>query len=241
MTATQALPTQTGRRYRFSILRILICGVLLSVLVAACLYCKYTAIDFFHARLLEQESKTSAWIIKQVSFALPWIVICLFHGLVYTKHDRRDGIAQREMFWEVLMVTAFVYLLLLPYLKNVSEDMYAAALEMGADIPQTDGKVDKTFLMIFHEWFIRMAVPLGVLLVFHSTRARREELHPETEAEGPMMTKAEYDALRANEVDTDASHDVAEVTANDVALEAQTKCPCGATEGKEGTEVADHE
>ncbi len=241
MTATQALPTQTGRRYRFSILRILICGVLLSVLVAACLYCKYTAIDFFHARLLEQESKTSAWIIKQVSFALPWIVICLFHGLVYTKHDRRDGIAQREMFWEVLMVTAFVYLLLLPYLKNVSEDMYAAALEMGADIPQTDGKVDKTFLMIFHEWFIRMSVPLGVLLVFHSTRARREELHPETETEEPMMTKAEYDALRANEVDTDASHDVAEVTANDVALEAQTKCPCGATEGNEGTEVADHE
>jgi hypothetical protein len=241
MTATQALPTQTGRRYRFSILRILICGVLLSVLVAACLYCKYTAIDFFHARLLEQESKTSAWIIKQVSYALPWIVICLFHGLVYTKHDRRDGIAQREMFWEVLMVTAFVYLLLLPYLKNVSEDMYAAALEMGADIPQTEGKVDKTFLMIFHEWFIRMAVPLGVLLVFHSTRARREELHPETEAEEPMMTKAEYDALRANEVDTDASNDVAEVTANDVALEAQTKCPCGATEGNAGTEVADHE
>ena len=241
MTATQALPAETGRRYRFSILRILICGVLLSVLVAACLYCKYTAIDFFHARLLEQESKTSAWIIKQVSFALPWIVICLFHGLVYTKHDRRDGIAQREMFWEVLMVTAFVYLLLLPYLKNVSEDMYAAALEMGADIPQTEGKVDKTFLMIFHEWFIRMAVPLGVLLVFHSTRARREELHPETEAEEPMMTKAEYDALRANEVDTDASNDVDEITANHVALEAQTECPCGATEENEGTEVIDHE
>ena len=200
MTTTQALPTQTGRRYRFSILRILICGVLLSVLVAACLYCKYTAIDFFHARLLEQESKTSAWIIKQVSFALPWIVICLFHGLVYTKHDRRDGIAQREMFWEVLMVTAFVYLLLLPYLKNVSEDMYTAALEMGADIPQTDGKVDKTFLMIFHEWFIRMAVPLSALLLFHSVRARREMDYPETEAEEPMMTRAEYDAMKLAEM-----------------------------------------
>lgn len=241
MTATQALPIGTGRRYRFSILRILICGVLLSVLVAACLYCKYTAIDFFHARLLEQESKTSAWIIKQVSFALPWIVICLFHGLVYTKHDRRDGIAQREMFWEVLMVTAFVYLILLPHLHSISEEMYAAALEMGADIPQTDGKVDETFLMIFHEWFIRMAVPLGILLIFHSTRARREELHPETEVEEPMMTKAEYDALRANEVDTDASNDAAEVTANHVALEAQTECPCGATEQNEGTEVIDHE
>ena len=198
---TAATPTTpTGRRYRFSILRVLLFGILMSVLVTACLYLKYSAVDFFHARLLEQESKTSAWIIKQVSFALPWIVICLFHGLVYTKHDRRDGIAQREMFWEVLMVTAFVYLLLLPYLKNVSEDMYAAALEMGADIPQTDGKVDKTFLMIFHEWFIRMAVPLGALLVFHSTRARREELHPETETEEPMMTKAEYDAMKLAEV-----------------------------------------
>lgn len=241
MTATQAQPALTGRRYRFSILRILICGVLLSVLVAACLYCKYTAIDFFHARLLEQESKTSAWIIKQVSFALPWIVMCIFQGIVYHKHDRRDGIAQREMFWEVLMVTAFVYLILLPHLHSISEEMYAAALEMGADIPQTDGKVDETFLMIFHEWFIRMAVPLGILLIFHSTRARREALHPETEAEEPMMTKAEYDALRANEVDTDASNDAAEVTANDVALEAQTERPCGATEENEGTEVIHHE
>jgi hypothetical protein len=234
MTATQALPTQTGRRYRFSILRILICGIFLSVLVAACLYCKYTAIDFFHARLLEQESKTSAWIIKQVSFALPWIVICLFHGLVYTKHDRRDGIAQREMFWEVLMVTAFVYLLLLPYLKNVSEDMYAAALEMGADIPQTDGKVDKTFLMIFHEWFIRMAVPLGVLLVFHSTRARREELHPETETEEPMMTKAEYDAMKLAEVAE--SEETVEVQAED----SPEVIPVEVMPQSE-TEVADHE
>ena len=200
MTATQALPARSGRRYRFSILRVLICGALLSVLVAACLYCKYTAIDFFHARLLEQESKTSAWILKQVSFALPWIVICLFHGLVYCKHDRRDGIVQREMFWEVLLVTVFTYLVLLPYLKNISEEMYAAALEMGADIPQTDGKVDQTFLMIFHEWFIRMAVPLSALLLFHSVRARREMDYPETEAEEPMMTRAEYDAMKLTEM-----------------------------------------
>ena len=234
MTATQALPVGTGRRYRFSILRILICGVLLSVLVAACLYCKYTAIDFFHARLLEQESKTSAWIIKQVSFALPWIVICLFHGLVYTKHDRRDGIAQREMFWEVLMVTAFVYLLLLPYLKNVSEDMYTAALEMGADIPQTDGKVDKTFLMIFHEWFIRMAVPLSALLLFHSVRARREMDYPETEAEEPMMSRAEYDAMKLAEVAE--SEETVEVQAED----SPDVIPVEVMPQSE-TEVADHE
>jgi hypothetical protein len=241
MTASIPQSPAAGRRYRFSILRVLLCGFFMSVLVAACLYLKYTAVDFFHARLLEQESKTSAWILKQVGFALPWIFMCIFHAITYRKHDRRDGVVAREMFWEVMLVTVFTYFIMLPYLRNVSDIVYAAALEAGADIPQTDGKVDLTFIMLLHEWFVRMAVPLAALLILYSTRARREELHPETEVEEPMMTKAEYDALRANEVDTDASHDVAEVTANDVALEAQTKCPCGATEGNEGTEVANHE
>ena len=230
MTATQALPARPGRRYRFSILRVLICGALLSVLVAACLYCKYTAIDFFHARLLEQESKTSAWILKQVSFALPWIVMCIFQGLVYCKHDRRDGIVQREMFWEVLLVTVFTYLILLPHLRNISEEMYAAALEMGADIPQTDGKVDQTFLMIFHEWFIRMAVPLSALLLFHSVRARRERDYPETEAEEPMMTRAEYDAMK-----------LAEMARMAEATEVQTEAAPAEAPIQPETEVENHE
>lgn len=199
MTATQALPTPTGRRYRFNVLRVLLCGAFLSVLVAACMLLKYTAIDFIHARLLEQESKTSAWIVKQVSYAIPWIVLCIFHGMVYAKHDRRDGIVQREMFWEVLFVTVFTYLILLPYLHNISDEMYAAAVEAGAKIPKTDGKVEKTLIMLFHEWFIRMSIPLGALMIFHAIRARREKLHPETECLEPLMTCAEYDAMRAAE------------------------------------------
>jgi hypothetical protein len=234
MTATQALPVGTGRRYRFNILRVLIFGVFLSVLVAACLYCKYTAIDFFHARLLEQESKTSAWILKQVSFALPWIVMCIFQGLVYCKHDRHDGIVQREMFWEVLLVTVFTYLVLLPYLSHVSEEMYAAALEMGADIPQTEGKVDQTFLMIFHEWFIRMTVPLSALLLFHSVRARRERDYPETEAEEPMMTRAEYDAMKLAEMAK------AEETVGVQAEDSPEVIPAEVTPQSE-TEVVNHE
>lgn len=196
MTATQASPAPFARPYRFSILRVLLCGALLSVLVAVCLYCKYSALDFLHARLLEQESKTSAWILEQVSHALPWIVLCLFQGFVYHKHDRRDGVAQREMFWELVLVTLFVYLFLLPHLHGISDRMYATALEQGAKIPKTEGKVDQTFLMLFHEWFIRMTIPLGALLIFHSTRARRERLHPETEVREPLMTRAAYDAQK---------------------------------------------
>ena len=214
MTASIPQSPAAGRRYRFSILRVLLCGFFMSVLVAACLYLKYTAVDFFHARLLEQESKTSAWILKQVGFALPWIFMCIFHAITYRKHDRRDGIVAREMFWEVMLVTVFTYDIMLPYLRNVSDIIYAAALEAGADIPQTDGKVDLTFIMLLHEWFVRMAVPLAALLILYSTRARRERLFPETEAAEPVITKAEYDALRAARA--------AEAAAAEVSAEAES-------------------
>ena len=217
MTASIPQSPAAGRRYRFSILRVLLCGFFMSVLVAACLYLKYTAVDFFHARLLEQESKTSAWILKQVGFALPWIFMCIFQSITYRKHDRRDGIVAREMFWEVMLVTVFTYFIMLPYLRNVSDIVYAAALEAGADIPQSDGKVDLTFIMLFHEWFVRMAVPLAALLIFYSARARRERLFPETETAEPLMTRAEYDALRASEAAAETAAETAgEATDNTV-------------------------
>ncbi len=196
MTASTPIPSAEGRRYRFSILRVIICGVLLSLLVAACMYVRHTAFDFYHARLLENGSKTIAWFVEQVGYALPWILICIFHGIVYMKHDRRDGICQWEMFWEVLLVVLLTYAVLLPYMAHVSDTMYEAALEVGADIPQTDGKHDTTLIMKLHEWFIRLSIPLAILLLFHGARARREIRFPETEADEPVMTKAEYDARR---------------------------------------------
>ena len=196
MTVTSTPSATQGRRYRFSILRVLFCSILMSLLVVASLYLKYSAVDFFHARLLDQGSKTSAWILKQVSFALPWIFMCIFHAITYRRHDRHDGVVAREMFWEVFFVTVFTYLVLLPYLQNVSDEMYAAALEAGATIPQTQGKVDQTFIMIFHEWFVRLSIPLIGLMMFYSIRARRQRFHPETEVDEPLMTRAEYDALK---------------------------------------------
>ena len=196
MTVTSASSPTQGRRYRFSPLRVLFCSILLSLLVVASLYLKYSAVDFFHARLLDQGSKTSAWILKQISYALPWIFMCIFQAITYRRHDRHDGVVAREMFWEVFFVTVFTYLVLLPYLQSVSDEMYAAALEAGATIPQTEGKVDQTFIMIFHEWFIRLSIPLIGLMLFYSIRARRQRLHPETEMDEPLMTRAEYDALK---------------------------------------------
>ena len=58
------------RRYRFSIVRVLFCGVLLTVLSAVCLYVFYTAFDFCRDRFLEEESKTLAWFTLQLSLPI---------------------------------------------------------------------------------------------------------------------------------------------------------------------------
>lgn len=187
----------TKYKYKFSILRIILCCLLLTALTAACLYVYYTAFDFYRDRLLAEESKTLAWFTKEIGLSLPFIVICLFHYMVYHKADRRDGVARREMFWEILGVTVLVYAVLLPYLEEISDALHTNALAAGETIPQTDAKIDITLLMELHEWIIRFTIPLGVLMVFHGMRARREIRHPETEEEEAPITVAEYEARKA--------------------------------------------
>ena len=186
-------------KYKFSIPRIILCSLLLAALTAACLYVYYTAFDFYRDRLLEEESKTLAWFTKQIGLSLPFIVICLFHYMVYHKHDRRDGVVRREMFWEVLAVTVLVYAVMIPYLAEISDALHTNALAAGETVPQTDAKIDITLLMELHEWIIRFTVPLGVLMVFHGMRAHREIHHPEDEENEAPITVAEYEARKAAE------------------------------------------
>lgn len=179
------------------ILRILLCSVMLTALVAGCLYLYYTSFDFYHARLLENESKTFAWLVEQMGYALPFVVICLFHSLVYGGRDPRDGSFSREKLWEVAIAAVLIYAVLLPYLGSVSDALHTNALAAGEKIPTTDGDVEITLLMELHEWFIRLMIPLGILLVYHGSRARRERLFPETEIEEPTLTVEEYEARKA--------------------------------------------
>ena len=195
------------RRYGFSILRVALCSILLTALVAACLYVYLTAFDFYHARFLETESKTFAWFTEQIGLALPFVLICLFHYMVYHKHDRRDGDARREMFWELVAVTVLTYGVLLPYLSAVSEALHINALAAGEIIPETDAHVEITLLMETHEWFVRLAIPLGALMVFHAARARREMTCPEVEE--PLMTVEEYEAAKAAKAAEDAEAEAA--------------------------------
>ncbi len=201
MTAT--VPVPAAGRSRFSILRVLLCGICLSALVAACLYIHHTAVSFYLERLLAEEKKHTAWIAEQISFALPWIVICLFQAIAYAKLDHRDGVARREMFWEVVLVTVFTYTVMLPYLNGLSQEMYDAAVAAGADIPETDGGVPWTLMMKLHDWFIRLAIPLALILTLHGMRARRESLAPDMPE--VKLTLAEYEASLAAEASDAAS------------------------------------
>ena len=214
----------------FSILRVLFCGLLMTVLVAGCLYLHNTAFDFYHARLLDDESKTLAWLTEQLSFSLPFVVICLFHAAVYAGRDPRDGSVRREMFWEVVLVTVLAYGVLLPYLSSVSEALHTNALAAGEKIPQTDAKVPITLLMEMHEWFIRLTIPLGLLMVYHGTRAKRERQCPASEGEpAPLMTVAEYEAMKAAAGAAEAQADTAQTddeTSSEVAT-AESPAPEG--------------
>ncbi len=194
---TASTPVHSRRETVYSIMRILFGGILLSVLVAACLYLCHTAMPFIRDRLLETEKKTFAWFAEQIGFSLPFIAICLFHAVVYRGHPR-DGMAEREMLWQIVLVTVFTYAIMLPYLSNVSNEMYAAALEAGAEIPETEGGVPWTLMMKLHEWFIRFTIPLGILWTFHAMRASRERREPYEEEE-TYPTVDEYYARRAAE------------------------------------------
>ena len=192
------LGASTPRRYRFSILRILLCGVLLAVLMTACLYLYHSSLDFYRDHFLEQEKETEAWIVKQVALALPFIFVTVFHVGVYYKHDRRDGVASREMAWEIAITALFVYAVLLPLTAHLSGALHDTSLLQGLEIPQTEGGADVTLLMDLSKWFIAQIIPLGLLLVLHSTRASREIRHPETEVEEPLLTVEEYLAQKEN-------------------------------------------
>lgn len=169
----------SSRPRRPSVLRILLCSLLMWILVVASLYLHHTAIPFYAERLADSNMKTIAWFLKQAGFALPFILIAVFQYMVYHRHDTHDGIARREMLWEVILVAALTYLVLLPLVLDLSDRMYEAALLAGAKIPKTDGGAPWTLAMKLHEWFIRLAIPLSLLCLFHGTRASREIHEPE--------------------------------------------------------------
>ena len=187
-------PTTCKPIYRFSLIRVLVMGVLLSLLVAGCLYLHHTVFTDARAHFLDAESKSIAWIVRELGYMLPFITIALFQYVVYSKYDREDGVLQREMMWEILLIAILTYAVLLPYVCHVSDELYAAAKllaeQTGEKLPQTEGKVDRTLAMDLHEWFVRFSIPLALLGVYHGSRASRERAETLRAPVAPTDTEA---------------------------------------------------
>ena len=174
------MATSYTRRTIWSLVRVVLSGILLTAAVAGCLYLHLTAFPFLRERLLETEMKTSAWLIKQLSFSLPFVLICLFFAVAYRGIDRRDGMASREKQWIVLLVALLSYAALLPYVNHLSKEMYESAVAAGIEIPTTDANIPWTLMLRCREWFVRLAIPLGILALFYGVRAAREKDCPDT-------------------------------------------------------------
>ena len=202
---TSAAPRSSRGTLWVSLLRTLLCGILMTILAAGCLYLYYTSFDIYHDRLVEDGSKTLAWLTEQLSFSLPFILICLLQTAVYYGRDPRDGTARREMFWQIVLVTVLVYAVMLPYMSSISEALYTNALASGVKLPKTEGKMEITLLMELHDWFIRLTIPLLLLMVYHSARGRRERMYPEAEETEALLTVAEYEAQKAARVAAEAA------------------------------------
>lgn len=175
MTPAYITPPKEKRVYRFSAVRMLTIGLMLFLLVTACLYLYHTALRAYSLYLTESEKKSTAWMVEQLSFMLPFIAVAVFQYAVYAGHDNRDGILQREKAYELLIVAALTYLVLLPLIGWYSDTKLTLSLMAELDVPKNEGKEYETLFLAVAEWFLRFAIPLCLLFVYHMGRARSEQ------------------------------------------------------------------
>ncbi len=193
------------RRALPSVVRVLISTALLSAMFAACLYLYHTAFPFLREHLLSTEKKSTAWFVEQLGYSLPFILLGLYFTIAYHRLDKRDGVASREKLWITVLVTAVTYCVLLPHVHGLSEEMYAVAVEAGAKIPETEGGVPWTLMMKLADWFIRLSIPMAIVMTFYGMRSARECRCPDAPEE-PLPTVEAYSARLHSAEETDIPH-----------------------------------
>ena len=179
---TSLTPGRHAATQRISPTRIVVFSLFLFVLVAIELYLSETSLSVFHEQLLNDYThtedkgwqKTVAWLVNQLRYWLPFLTICIFQYAVYRNHNTENGVCQMEMAWQVGILTVLVFGGLLPYVAHVSEAARELALANGETLPLTDGGKESTILLRTTEWFIRVSIPLLLLLVYHATCGKRE-------------------------------------------------------------------
>lgn len=205
MTPAYITPPREKRAYKFSWLRMIVMGLFLFALITVCLYLYHTAFREYGGYLTDEKKKSTAWMIEQLSFMLPFIAVAVFQYAVYAKHDNRDGVLQRERAYEILIAAALTYLVLLPLVWWYSDTKLILSLMAETDVPKTEAKEYETIMLLVAEWFIRLAIPLCLLFIYHMARAKAEVIEAAenaAEAQKAAMESHPSDA-KASEI-TDA-------------------------------------
>lgn len=166
---------------KISIFRIVAISVLLFILISLEFGVYSTAIKDLHGNLMKDYEMTSnrgwqksvAWIVNELGLWLPMITICVFQLAVYKRYNRENGILQKEMAFEVIVVGVLVYALLLPYVSHLSSEMHATAvLEETVEYYKNGDAI--TLMRESLEWFVRFIIPVGLLSLYHFTRSKAE-------------------------------------------------------------------
>ncbi len=181
-----APPQKEKPLYRFSWVRVLVISVLLFLLLAVCLYLNQTAFKALKQGLTDGEHKNSAWIAGEIGSLLPLITVAVFQFAIYHKHDRHDGIVQKEMAWEILLSTLLTYTVLLPIVIYLSDAQLAEQLAQGVDVPQNDGGEYITLFLNSLTWFLHLGVTMLLLWLFHSSKANSEMTAVQEESAQPL-------------------------------------------------------
>ena len=185
MTPAYILPQKETRTYRFSVLRVIAMSLMLFLLTAACLYLHNTIQENYVSYLTTAEKKTTAFLAEQLSYMLPFLAIAVFQFAVYAKYDNRDGILQKEQAWEILILAVLVYLVLLPYVKNYSDQTLTLQLAAGIEVEKNAGREYEALFLDVFQWFVRLSIPLIFLLTYHFVRAG-VEVREATSAAAPF-------------------------------------------------------
>lgn len=184
------LPPKEKKAYQFSVARVVVISLLLFILLAGCLYLHHTTFRALESDLAATEKKNSSWIVGELGYFLPFLTVCLFQFAVYAKNDHCNGIAQKEMAWEILLSTLLVYAVLLPVVLNISHDQLVKQLALGDVLQKNEGNEYVTLFLSVAEWFIRLPVPMLLLYVFHHTKAAHEMTSPPEDAQEPSVCES---------------------------------------------------
>ena len=224
MTPAYITPPREKRAYKFSLIRMILMGLMLFALITVCLYLYHVAFREYGEYLTAEEKKSTAWIVRQLSFMLPFIAVAAFQCAVYAKHDNRDGILQRERAYEILVAAALTYLVLLPLVAWYSDTKLTLYLVAELDVPKTDGKEYETVMILVSEWFARLAIPLSLLFVYHMAKAKAEVTETAEQAAMEAEKAAEQAAMEAEKAILEAQE------AAEAVIEATADAPVETTE-----------